>query len=212
MKTTLTALGVTTFVLLLAGCNDSSDLTLKGSVTQATGQVNLVSGDGDQLALNTAAIGRSVSASFYDAGGHAALSMRFSDEVDPMILYFAESVQQLGPSIQAVNAHTQATNQAVTVDFYSGKVVPVNNQWDNTASCVFWQGTVQQCDSNGQNCQNVTKTIMGTAPFHYSQTGNINYDELKLTEASGNSVMELVDDETSTTSTQTGPCIRDPGQ
>jgi len=178
-------------------------------VTQASGTVALTTSNGDHVTLNSASNGLGVEASFYDFEGDARLSMRFANEVDPLILSFGQKSADLAPAVQAVNAHAVAVNEPVTVDLSRGETEPIHSEWDGTDSCVYWQGNVRVCDhdQNGQeNCHDELKTIYGTANFHYVKSGNIYHDELKLTQTTGSAVLDLIDDETSTTSAQTSAC------
>jgi len=210
MKSPLLGLGSAALLLFLAGCKGSSLLEIKGTVARTSGQVVFNSTNGTQTVLDSRKIGTRVTASFYDFEGDARLSLRFSDQVDPLILSFGQKTTDMAPSVQARNAHAVATNHPVTVDLTRGETIPVHEEWDGSGSCVYWQGYVQVCDGDPRdpkNCHDELRTIYGTAEFHYVRSGSIDHTNLQLTQTSGSALLDLVEDNTNTTSQQISQCI-----
>lgn len=219
MKTPFISLTMSALILTLVGCKGSSTLELPGVVQSVRGSVTMPG----QSPLTSASIGRSLKASFYDGDGTARLSFRSSDFVGPVIFMFNEKTADLAPALQAANAHAVTADGSTRVDLTRGETIPVHEEWDSSGQCVYWQGYVTVCDGDGQDgrpgrydqnqdqnkdrqCHQELKTIYGTATFHNTKSGNIYHDLLALTQASGSAVVDLTDDETSTSSVQTSPC------
>jgi hypothetical protein len=210
-KTVASVLGFAGVALLLTGC-DGGMLDLPGSVVSVSGTVQLRTSNGDIVTLNSASVGRTASASFYDNNGQGEFSMRIADEVDPLIFELDQKTSDLATELNAVNVHATSSNMQATIDLTAGQSVNVNQQWDAVGQCIYWQGNVDVCTRDpktGQTtCTEQLQTVYGTANFHYVKSGVIYHDELKITPQSGSVVFDLVNDQTSTTSTQTSPCVK----
>lgn len=218
MKTPLISLTLSALLLSLVGCKGSSVLELPGRVDAVNGTVQMPG----QSPLTASSVGRTLKASFYDFEGTARMSIRYNDQVGPVIFMFNEKSADLAAAIQAANAHAVTSDNSTVVDLSRGEVQPVHYEWDSTGQCVYWQGYVTVCDGDGPNgrpgrydenrdkgrqCHEELRTIYGTATFHNVTSGNIYHDNLKLTQNSGTAMMDLTDDQTSTSSTQTSPCM-----
>jgi hypothetical protein len=211
MKKGLGSLGLLGVALLMTACNGGM-LDLPGSVASVDGTVQLRTSNGDTVTLNSASVGQSAQVSFYDNNGQGEFSMKVAGEVDPLIFTLAEKTSDLAPQVSAVNVHTTSPNMNATIDLTAGTSQNVDQEWDASGQCIFWQGTVQVCtrdDKGNPVCTQQLKTVYGTANFHYVTSGVIYHDELKITPQAGSVTYDLVNDQTSTSSTQTSPCVRD---